>query len=278
MSYYSQGEKWERFLSSLGQEVCVSPLTNKTVTEMGSQFSKGDTCLPIQAYYGHILSLCRQGVDVLYLPNVVKPCKMCFSCEQMMKAGRMLPKVITPQIKRIEPLYEGIEQNFYLESGTLLGCGMLRTLSSYGNLRFAPLLKSVNDNKYAEKSIKILLVGKPYLLFDCGLNGNLLDYLQEKHCRVTVAEHCGAFEKENQRAERFSVLNGSEEKKGFDGIILLSCFFCRGERVLAENLRQHAKEKKVMFLQLFAEESAANHQRIDFFLEKIENWKMYEDN
>ena len=59
------------FFTSLGFEVVISGVTNKSIIHQGVECMAAETCLPIKVANGHILDLMQQGVDRIFLPSIV---------------------------------------------------------------------------------------------------------------------------------------------------------------------------------------------------------------
>jgi predicted CoA-substrate-specific enzyme activase len=59
------------FFTSLGFEVVLSGVTNKSVIHQGVESMAAETCLPVKVANGHILDLMQQGVDRIFLPSIV---------------------------------------------------------------------------------------------------------------------------------------------------------------------------------------------------------------
>ena len=71
MYYYEQFPFWLGFLSSVGFGVKVSPRTDKTIAREGLELTVAEPCYPIQVAHGHVSALLRDGIDFLFVPNVI---------------------------------------------------------------------------------------------------------------------------------------------------------------------------------------------------------------
>ncbi len=71
MYYYERFPFWKTFLSSLGFGVKVSPRTDKAIAREGLELTVAEPCYPIQVAHGHVASLLRDGIDFLFVPNII---------------------------------------------------------------------------------------------------------------------------------------------------------------------------------------------------------------
>ena len=62
---------WNEFFRSLGYRVLLSDETNSRIIRWGIEASVAEPCLPIQAYHGHVRQLLNEGVDWMFIPNMI---------------------------------------------------------------------------------------------------------------------------------------------------------------------------------------------------------------
>lgn len=63
---------WSTFLRALGFRVVFSSPTSAAQYESGLRFVASDTaCLPAKLVHGHVLDLCRKGVDRIFFPHIM---------------------------------------------------------------------------------------------------------------------------------------------------------------------------------------------------------------
>ena len=62
---------WNTFFRELGYTVRLSDETNARVIRTGTEASVAEPCLPIQAYHGHVRQLLDDGVDYVFIPNMI---------------------------------------------------------------------------------------------------------------------------------------------------------------------------------------------------------------
>jgi predicted nucleotide-binding protein (sugar kinase/HSP70/actin superfamily) len=71
MYIWEQFPFWNEFFRSLGYRVLLSDETNSRIVRWGIESSVAEPCLPIQAYHGHVRQLLNEGVDWLFIPNMI---------------------------------------------------------------------------------------------------------------------------------------------------------------------------------------------------------------
>ena len=60
---------WHSFFTTLGYEVVVSPVSNRTIYQEGQATIPSDTaCFPAKLAHGHIAELSKMGVDLIFYP------------------------------------------------------------------------------------------------------------------------------------------------------------------------------------------------------------------
>lgn len=63
---------WTTFLSALGYDVVFSRPSSARLFESGLRYVASDTvCMPAKVVHGHVLDLCKRGVDRILLPHVM---------------------------------------------------------------------------------------------------------------------------------------------------------------------------------------------------------------
>lgn len=71
MYLYEHFPFWNAFFRELGYRVQISDETNSQIIRWGIEASVAEPCLPIQAYHGHVRQLLNDGVDWLFIPNMI---------------------------------------------------------------------------------------------------------------------------------------------------------------------------------------------------------------
>jgi predicted nucleotide-binding protein (sugar kinase/HSP70/actin superfamily) len=214
--YYRYFPIWQTFFQELGCEVVLSTPTTKGMVSQGASVAVSDLCLPIKAYFGHILSL-RDRVDLLFVPRYVSVEEDAYMCPKFLG----LPDMVASTIEPLPPLidyfinYKGwkkmTEPRFYGKVGKLLSGDSRRVRRAYqkglqrqGNFRCLRQ-KGVSFEKALELSIssfkgpgtkrevnagqsKIGLVGRPYYLNDPFLNKGIAEKVTARGYSIVTTE------------------------------------------------------------------------------------------
>jgi predicted CoA-substrate-specific enzyme activase len=71
MYYYDRFPFWCAYFQELNFEVTVSATTDRKISARGEESAVAQPCFPVQVAHGHVLDLLDKGVDYLLLPNTV---------------------------------------------------------------------------------------------------------------------------------------------------------------------------------------------------------------
>jgi predicted CoA-substrate-specific enzyme activase len=71
MYYYDRFPFWCAYFQELNFEVAVSATTDRKISARGEESAVAQPCFPVQVAHGHVLDLLDKGVDYLLLPNIV---------------------------------------------------------------------------------------------------------------------------------------------------------------------------------------------------------------
>lgn len=242
---------WVELLQKMGCEIILSPETDPTIVDMGSEFCTSEFCPPMRIYYGHVQYLLKNhpDLDYLFIPRYASLDKNHYSCPHFMALPDSVKHVIKPSVSileweintkkmtNIESAIElgkifGFEKN---KAGELfvLALNDFRKFRSFIRKRkilypqavyrnYKKILKSSKpkkkkksvDGNSEEQLLNILVLGQPYNLYDPLLNDNLLDWLQEHEVNIVSIDHIpkDAFKQRVTLAMKFKNYYGNEEE------------------------------------------------------------------
>ncbi|MFH1775543.1 MAG: acyl-CoA dehydratase activase-related protein [Chloroflexota bacterium] len=103
--YYEYYPLWRTFFEALGAEVVVSPPTTQAMLSAGSSRVVVDTCLPVKAFLGHVMSLVGK-CDYIFIPAVCSVTPRVYNCSKFLA----LPDMSRAVIPRLPPILD-IEVN-----------------------------------------------------------------------------------------------------------------------------------------------------------------------
>ncbi len=204
LTTYTYLPLWRRFFNRLGFQVQSSGDTTDAIREQGTRMSGADFCFPAKVFLGHVASLATQdGVDFVFVPQMKNQPK-----SEHVSASKFCPYVqATPAYARAALQLNGMEAVKMLSPIVDMRLTPERTAARLAKWLKKPLGKSSKkiteawleafsvQNDFQERLIEegrkaiaeakkkgeklLLLVGRPYNLYDGGLNLGLPDKLAE---------------------------------------------------------------------------------------------------
>ncbi len=97
--FYELYPFWRALLEGLGFKVAVSGPTSREVIEGGTRVAVDEACLPVKAFYGHVVTL-RGRVDAVFLPRLVSLRAGTYTCPKLLG----LPDMIRHNVGRLPPV------------------------------------------------------------------------------------------------------------------------------------------------------------------------------
>jgi predicted nucleotide-binding protein (sugar kinase/HSP70/actin superfamily) len=182
---------WATLLRELGFSVRLSPPSNAHTLELGNRHLPAETCLPIKMVFGHVAALRDAGVDHILVPSVVtledptgETAQVCpfTSAVPFMARAAIDASILTPALvlgreyshfaEEMEPVLEALGV-----APTRLKAAYDEALAAQTALRQALRARgeALLDGDFAHA---LVVVGRPYNLFDPYLNLNLGRHLQ----------------------------------------------------------------------------------------------------
>jgi predicted CoA-substrate-specific enzyme activase len=191
---------WRAYFQSLGMSVNLSPPSRTDLLNKGSESSAAEPCFPIQAAHGHVSSLIGQ-TDYLFCPNVVNEespveSPASFLCPW----GQTLPLVLRhgpielEKIRLLDPTIQFRQGRTFVQSRLGRSMKALGVSSKANRIaldaaydaqqRFRCAVqqkgRETMDLVRSERLPGVVLLGRPYVLYDSGLNLNLPAKLREQ--------------------------------------------------------------------------------------------------
>ncbi len=177
--YYRYFPLWQTFLKELGCEIVLSTPTTRTMVNQGASVAVSDLCLPIKAYFGHILSL-KDRVDFLFVPRYISIEEDAYMCPKFLGLPDMVASAIGPLPPLIDyPInYKGrrkmTEPLFYEKMGKLF-CGdsrRIRRAYHMGLERWEDFRCLQQSGVSFEKAMELSLSSPDGITFKRGAHGN----------------------------------------------------------------------------------------------------------
>jgi hypothetical protein len=192
---YTYYPMWQRFFNTLGYKVQLSGPTTDEIRELGPRMAGADFCFPAKLALGHVAKLATQdGVDFVFVPHVkntpaneetsgttvcpfVQGTAAASRTALMMNhldASRMLTPLVDMRMREseiIKTLSDGLAGPLGLSSRQIKKAWRagLEAQPNSKNRCFAEGAKLVAEAEQKNEKL-ILLVGRPYNMYDAGAN------------------------------------------------------------------------------------------------------------
>jgi predicted CoA-substrate-specific enzyme activase len=203
MYFYDRHPFWGTYLRALGFHVTVSDPTTKQLAHMGIEEAVAEPCYPIQVAHGHVGTLIKEDVDYLFLPNVINSESEDDTTQSYLCPwGQTLPYVIAAsplaenmRTQILAPLVHFREGRGYVEKElwqTFRSFAASRkhhrnavTLAYAAQKIFSSQLETAGRQALAQLKetgeIGIIIVGRPYNIYDKGINLNIPAKLRKQY-------------------------------------------------------------------------------------------------
>jgi len=306
--YYQYYPAWKVFFETLGAEVVVSAPTNKALLNSGVSRAVADTCLPVKVLLGHLVSLVKD-CDYIFVPAVTSLGRKTYNCSKIIGLPNMAralipesPIILDPEIDLEKGRYY-FYRNIYktghfftsspfkikkaVEAALISNVAYRRKMSDLG-ITPTQALNGNEDNDLdheqgAEGSMRIAVVGHPYVLYDDYLNHNLISQLQSMGAKVFVPEMVPEHMLDAATTRLAGEAHWSFEndiigageyylEQKIDGMVNLSVFGCGPDSMMVKFLEHRAKELKVPFLPLSIDEHSSEGAlltRLEAFIDMV---------
>jgi predicted CoA-substrate-specific enzyme activase len=210
MYFYERFPFWHAYFRALGFDVIISDPTTKQLAHLGIEEAVAEPCYPIQVAHGHVAGLLRTGADYYFLPNVVNAETNDRGVQSYMCPwGQTLPFIIASapvakdeREKILAPLVhfrEGeafVERELWNAHAVMLrerparGARSARKQHAFAvacayraqrefQRRLREAGRAALETLGATGEIGIIIVGRPYNIYDKGINMNIPSKLRK---------------------------------------------------------------------------------------------------
>lgn len=298
LAYYQYYPMWRTFFTELGAGVIISQSTTQKILSDGASRVVADTCLPVKAFMGHVLTLADK-CDFMFIPVIRSVKRKVYNCAKFLGLRDMTRAVIPecPPILDIDfdinlgldAMYDSIYKigkhftadkneikqavtaawKTHLNYRRLMSDSKLTPLQAISMIyeKNPPVATTLTDSK---PGTTIALIGHHYLLYDEHLNHRLINRLEKADCRILTPEML-EFERLEAATNRLvdkAYWTWEEEVIGagnyyleakVDGIIGVAAFGCGPDSLMMDMVhRQAVKLRNIPFMSLTLEEHTAD--------------------
>jgi predicted nucleotide-binding protein (sugar kinase/HSP70/actin superfamily) len=305
--YYQYYPMWKAFFEGLGAEVVVSPPTTQAILASGTSRVVADTCLPVKAFCGHVLTLVGE-CDYIFIPAVRSVKRKIYNCSKFLGLPDMTKAVIpeSPPILDIDfdinkgkrQLYQAIYKLGRRFTWNPFRVRKAAMAAWQAHLKYQQLMSSDGltppqaidgANPQAPPSqATMAVIGHPYLLYDEHINYRLIHRLEQASYRVLTPEMLTPQQLESAITrlvgrpywtyeEEVVGAGGHYLESGVDGVIGITAFGCGPDSLMMDMVRRRAaKLRTSSFMCLTLEEHTAEAgiaTRLEAFLDMIQRRK-----
>ena len=250
LHYYYYGNLWKNFFENIDCEVIISPATNREIINNGIKYANDEMCLALKIYLGHLAYL-KDKCDYVLVPRIDKYDINNQTCTNFLAIYDIINNLMD-----IKLLNYNIDNE--LGEDELLG---LVQIGKYLNVPISDSIKAynkafkiskqisdkdiiINSKKLNNDTLKILLVGHPYIMYDQYFGIPIIKMLKNNNIEII---YCDKFDSKvtNELSNKISSSLywkynkeeiGSIElcKSKIDGVIFISSFPCGPDSLVNE--------------------------------------------
>ena len=192
MFYYDSFPFWCAYFQELGYDVVVSSPTDRKISMAGEELAIAQPCFPVKVAHGHVQDLLEKGVDYVLMPNVVNAeapeseidSHLCPWNQTLPFVVRAVPQLEAAQDKFLTPTVHFRLGRKHVEK-SLAAFARPLGVKSRANAEAVMAAYAAQDTvtdalleaggqalaRLAETGEpSLLLVGRPYNLYDRGVN------------------------------------------------------------------------------------------------------------
>lgn len=290
---------WKGFFTELGLGVQTTGTTDESIIERGTRMSSADFCLPVKVVHGHIEKLSRMNTDFIFLPHMLVMNKgeyyshVCPYANMFPTLASSSPwyspeRVISPLIDVTWSEEENLKE-LYESLAPKTGCSRADVKRAWESGWKSHALFSKALREEGEKALSLLegkgivLVGRPYSLYDSKVSSNLgLEISRVLDMPVFPADFIPVDENIRWQEHRIfwdygqTILNALKYASGHPDLfpIYVTHFACGPDSCLVTLAEQVMKGKPFMILEVDEHSSPGGYTtRIEAFREAIESYK-----
>jgi len=201
MYFFDRFPFWNRLFSELGCRVVISDPTTKRIVNTGLEATVAEPCFPIKVAHGHVADLLSKDFDFLFIPNVINAetdtpemeSHLCpwgqtlpFVIGQSGLRDRIGDRLLAPNI-HFRQGFDAVKkemQEVWKTVGVSRRDGEKALRSAYeAQAEFDVLLvrkgEEALDTLQAAGEPGIVLLGRPYNIYDRGVNLNIPTKLRD---------------------------------------------------------------------------------------------------
>lgn len=302
MTYYFFYPLWKTFFQYLGAEVIVSPPTDKTILEKGTEHSVSEICLPVKVFYGHVASLLEQ-VDCIFVPAAKSIEVGRYFCPQIIALPQLV-KFRMPRAPLLSVLIDGSQNSSavaqcYIQLGLRMGFSRRQVRAAWWEARqsqvyylqqlqcglspnqiLQPKSQQEAEDKYP---FRLAVIAHPYVVMDELISMNLVRSCHQLGAQAVLAEKLTTKQVNAWSAHIpkdlfwtwgkrvIAAANYYGRKRHVDGVIFLTPFGCGCDAMIEPHVSSQCQQIPYLFLTIDEHTAPAGFQtRLEAFLDLVQ--------
>lgn len=293
LNFYNYYPFWHGFFNELGIEVVLSDRTTKEIISKGSSLVVTETCLPVKAYVGHVLSLLEKGVTHIYTPSIQSIEHKIYNCSKIRGLPDLIRNIIKTDFTLVEPTLDMSDKsnNFYqyladsvkpfgitdkeaIKQASKAGWQLMNNfnLMMKSGISFNKAIKNIQMgrvqlmNNEQEFPINVAVISHGYNLYDDHASMRIVDKLEKLDVKAFTPENLSQEQKTAGLKMMNSELYWANEyemtgaaghylnQAHIDGVITLNAFGCGPDSLMVNRIQRAAKNVKKPMLCLTIDE------------------------
>ncbi len=250
LHYYYYGNLWKNFFENIDCEVIISPATNREIINNGIKYANDEMCLALKIYLGHVAYL-KDKCDYVLVPRIDKYDINNQTCTNFLAIYDIVNNLMDIKLLNynIDNELGEDELSGLVQIGKYLNVPISDSIRAYNKaFKISKQISDkdiiINSKKLNNDTLKILLVGHPYIMYDQYFGIPIIKMLKNNNIEII---YCDKFDSKvtNELSNKISSSLywkynkeeiGSIElcKNKIDGVIFISSFPCGPDSLVNE--------------------------------------------
>lgn len=279
--YFKHPQLWTTFYGELGEEVVLSPPTNRLLMEAAVRYGEDESCLAVKLVFGHISYLMGK-CDVVFAPAYYGLQPGRYSCPKFLGVPDISKSIFERDVGFLRcEVDDGEFEPGMTQLGNQLTSDQDKVQRAVATaLQAQAEYKHDLHSKYFEQlkspRPKILIVGHHYVIHDSYANLNLLDKLRKRGMEVITIDSVPPAPRDSflQWDFAYETMGQLEEVLDRDiaGVIVLSNFNCGVDAITVPFVEDEVERHDIPCMHLILDEhtgEAGLITRVDTFVDTV---------
>ena len=262
--YYYDKDFWQAFFTKLGFNTIISSKSNKKILQNGTSLANSESCLALKIYLGHILDL-KDKCDYILVPRMYSIKKNEQVCTNFNSLYDLVNNIFDVKILNYNiDLTKGKSKLIaFLKLGETLGISYIETYNAFKHAeKVAQEKRKIEEESQRQiletNSIKILLAGHPYNLYDELIGKTITNFLSKNNVSILYSNKIDSTIIDTECQQLSTDIHWTHSKEvvasinyyhdKVDGIIIVSSFPCGPDSLSNELITRKIKNIPIITL------------------------------